>query len=70
MLKITEGEMIRQEVTKNLLSAHKRIADTGNVPEIIRFSQYLLRLAEKRNDVLVDFVPENQKRGAGCIVYP
>lgn len=64
MLIITEDEVIRQGVIKNLLSAHKRIAETGKVSEIIRFSNYLFRLGEKRNNVLTDFVPENQQRGS------
>lgn len=62
MLKITEGDLIRQGVTKNLLSAHKRIAENGNADDVIRLSEYLFRLAKKRDNVLVDLVPENQER--------
>ena len=41
---------------KNLLSAHKRIADSGEVSDLIRITKYLLRLSEKREDVLIEVV--------------
>lgn len=54
MLKVTGKTLIEQEVIKNLLSAHKRIAACGSVKEVIRLSRFLLRLAKKQsNKVLV-----------------
>lgn len=56
MLKISQKDLVTQEVMKNLLSAHKRIADSGEVSDLIRITKYLLRLSEKREDVLIEVV--------------
>lgn len=50
---LSEGIEIEQEVMKILLSAHKRIADSGSTAELIRLTKYILKLAEKRKDILV-----------------
>lgn len=57
-MKNTLKNIIRQNVIKNLLSAHKRIADEGNPKELIRITRFLLKLAEKFEDVLVEFISE------------
>lgn len=62
MLRVTVGELIQQEVLKNLLSAQKRIAETGSASEVVRISKYLFRLAEKFKDPFVDSVPEDKQR--------
>ena len=53
---------IKEEVTKNLLSAHKRIAEEGNAKEVIRLSRYLLKLEQKFGDVGTYAIPENQQQ--------
>lgn len=61
---ISDGMTIERVVITNLLSAHKRIADSGNAAEVVRITKYLLKLAEKRKDVLVNIVSEEeQERG-------
>lgn len=55
---ISRKQMIKDEVIKNLLSAHKRIAESGSPSEIIRLSRYLLKLAKQGSDVLIDNVTE------------
>lgn len=53
MLKISQKDLVTQEVMKNLLSAHKRIADSGEVSDLIRITKYLLRLSEKREEMII-----------------
>ena len=69
MLKITARTAIEQETIKNLLSAQRRIAESGNAKDVIRISRYLLRLAEKRGNVLVDTIPEGEEQRCGNPVY-
>lgn len=57
----TQKQQIEDAVIKNLLFAHKRIAGSGRVSDLMKLSKYLLRLAEKRKDVLVDLLPEGQQ---------
>lgn len=54
MVKVSEKEAITNEVIKNLLSAHRRIAENGDPKQTITLSKYLLKLAEKRKDKLLD----------------
>lgn len=64
-MKVSAQKLIEQKVIKNLLSAQERIADEGSAADVIRITKYLLRLAKKFGDVLVDVVPEqHQQRGA------
>lgn len=51
---ITKKEQISTEVIKNLLSAHKQVAEGGNVPDLIKLSRYLLRISKQSQDVLVN----------------
>ena len=53
---ISDGMTIERAVITNLLSAHKRIADSGNAAEVVRITKYLLKLAEKRKDILVNII--------------
>lgn len=55
--------LIEQEVMKNLLSAHKRIADHGSVLEIICLTTFVLKLADKRDDVLTYVVTKDNANG-------
>ena len=61
MLKTSQKDLITQEVIKNLLSAHERIADSGCVDEIIHFTKFILKLADKRYDALVNVLPEDEQ---------
>lgn len=62
---ISDGMTIERAVITNLLSAHKRIADSGNAAEVVRITKYLLKLAEKRKDILVNIISEEeQERGS------
>lgn len=65
MLRVSLGEVIEQEAITNLLSAHKRIAEKGSASDVIRITKYLLKLAQKRKDVLTDIVPENEQTRCG-----
>lgn len=60
-LNVSVGLSIEQEAIKNLLSAHKRIADSGNASEIIKLSKYLFRLAKKKKQVLTQVFPEGDQ---------
>ena len=53
---------IENETIRNLLSAQRRIAESGNAKDVIRISRYLMRLAEKRGNVLIDIFPEGEKK--------
>jgi len=64
MLKTSVGSQIRTKAIKNLLSAHERIANEGSATEVIRFSKYLLKTADKFNDILVDVCPECKEQGS------
>lgn len=63
-LQATVKDIIEQETIKNLLSAQKQIAENGGSnADLIRVTKYLLRLAKKFGNVLVDVIPEcNQER--------
>lgn len=65
---ISTKKLIIDQLTKNLLSAHKRIADTGNASEIIRISKYIFKLANQREDILTELIPEDkEQRGGGPV---
>lgn len=61
---ITEKSFVRQQVIKNLLSAHKRIAESenGNTHDLICISRYLLRLTKKSDDVLIDAIAKSDQQ--------
>ena len=63
MLKTTVKSSVEQQVIKNLLSAHERIAEgkNGSVRDLIRISRYLLQLTKKRDDVLIDSIAQGDK---------
>ena len=61
MLRTTVKSVIEREVIKNLLSAHKRIAESGAAGDIIRISRFMLWLAKKRGDVLIEIVTERNE---------
>lgn len=60
----TQKAIIKDEIIKNLLSAHKRIADSGNAKEIISITRYLLSLANKLDNKIIYIGAEcNEYRG-------
>lgn len=60
--------VVEQETIKNLLSAQKRIAESGNAKEVIRISRYLLGLAkQQRGNVLINAFSEGEEQRCG---YP
>ncbi len=64
-LNVSVGLSIKQKAIKNLLSAHKRIADSGNAVEIIKQPKYILRLAKKRKQVLTQDFQKNGRYQKG-----
>lgn len=69
-VKDTVKNIIVQEVIKNLLSAHKRIAETGNAKGVICISKHLLYLAKKFNNVVIEIptkeIQEEEKYPPDC----
>lgn len=39
---------LADEVMRNLLNAHSRIAESGSASEVIRLSKYIMKLADRR----------------------
>lgn len=62
---ISQKQQIEDSVIKNLLSAHERIAGSGKVFDLVCLSKYLFRLAEKREDILIDLLPESNQERCG-----
>lgn len=56
---ISPKRQIEDAVIQNLLFAHKRIAGSGSVSDLIRLSKYLFLLAKQRKGVLIDLSPED-----------
>lgn len=44
------GEYIRDEILRNLLTAHKRLAETGSAKEVVLLSKVILKLSDKFDD--------------------
>lgn len=59
---VSVGGNIEDQAIKNLLSAHRRMADSGNATEIIRLTKYILKIAGKRKDMLMSVMSEVQTR--------
>lgn len=56
------GEFIRGEVIKNLLSAHKRIAEHGGAKSLIVLSKFILKVSKQFNDKRFQLWPEEGKQ--------
>lgn len=54
----SQNERFKYMILENLMGAHKRLSHSGNPIHLILLTRYLLRLIDKREDKLVDFVPE------------
>lgn len=55
MLKKNFGEYIREQVIKNLLSAHRRIAEKGSASDVISLTKFVLKVSDKFDNILLDF---------------
>lgn len=60
-LKTTFKTVVEQEVIKNLLSAHRRIAEGGSAADLLRITRFLLRLAKQHGEIMVDVIPESNQ---------
>lgn len=49
---ISQKTYVEESVIKNLLSAHRRIANEGTATEVIKISKYILKLTQKGQDKL------------------
>lgn len=57
------GFYIRKTVIKNLLSAHRKIADRGNVKSLIILTKFILKISNQFNEILLDLgLEENNER--------
>lgn len=65
-LKIRASSFIKQQIMKNLLNTHKRIADTGNAIEIIKLSKFILRLSKHFGNEILDFGLEQSNYSTDC----
>lgn len=59
----TAKSVLYEHTIKNLLSAQKRIADTGDARSIIRISRYLLNIAKEIGDITVDTGSDSDEYG-------
>lgn len=61
-MKILARDAIVEQVIKNLLLAHKKIADSGNVNDLIYLSKYLMRLTKKFNNIIIEISTEEVQK--------
>ena len=59
-MRISIGKNIRCQIAKNLLSAHKRIADSGNVNALIMLTKFVLKLSKQFDDEFLELRQEEQ----------
>lgn len=62
-MNVSARMLILQEAIKNLLNAQKRIADSGSASDVIRITRFILKLVDKRDDVLINIVSEGDEEG-------
>lgn len=62
---VSERDYIENEVIKNLLSAHREIAGRSEPKQVIKLSNYILKLAKKRKDELLNVRPEEDEANRG-----
>ncbi len=61
-MQIRRSDYVNQQVLKNLLTAQERSAEKGDSGSVIRLSRFLLRFFDKRDDEVINFSTEDQKR--------
>ncbi|MFR1761888.1 hypothetical protein [Frisingicoccus sp.] len=54
-MKIKAGACLRENVMKNLLLAHERIAEYGDITELVCLSKFILKLSKQFDNDLLDF---------------
>ncbi len=59
------GFYIRKTVIKNLLSAHRKIADRGNVKSLIILTKFILKISNQFNEILLDLGLEENNEHPG-----
>ena len=63
ILKLMAKRVVMEQVVKNLFSAQEKATERGDVKGVILISKYLLHLANKFGDEMIDFGAEsNQER--------
>lgn len=66
MLKKNFGEYIREQTIKNLLSAHRRIAEKGSVSDVISLTKFVLKVSDKFDKILLNFGLEYCDESTEC----
>lgn len=59
-MKVSIGKDIRHRMIKNLLSAHKQVADSGNVNSLIVLTKFILKLSKQFDDELFELGSKEQ----------
>lgn len=57
---ISAGKNLRLQIVKNLLSAHKQIADSGNINALIVLTKFMLKISKQFDNELLEFWPKEQ----------
>lgn len=60
------GFYIRKTVIKNLLSAHRKIAEKGSVSDVIALTKFVLKVSDKFDNILLDLGLEYRNESAEC----
>lgn len=63
MLKINRKKHHEDEILQNLMVAHKRHCEVGDVKGIIKLSRYLLKFLSKFDNEVYQFGTENGSEG-------
>ena len=63
-MKVNTGSFIREQIVKNLLRAHERIAETGSVFEVIQLTKFVSRFSKQFDNQLLDFRVEESNESA------
>ena len=53
IIKISQKDHIEDSIVQNLLAAHKRMAEQADAEQVIKLSDYILKLAKNRKDELL-----------------
>lgn len=64
MYKFNAGAEIRDRVIENLLRAHERITDNGEVRDVVRLSKFILKLSNHFEHNILNFGMEARDNGA------
>lgn len=56
-----EKDFFERQALENVLQAQRRISCTGDAKEVARITKFLLSLTKKREDVLMELIPEKSQ---------